>query len=34
VILERAGVFELIGRDHVHTTAREAVLAAEAMRDG
>lgn len=33
VILERAGVFELIGRDHVHTTAHEAVAAAEAMRD-
>jgi sulfate permease, SulP family len=33
VILERAGVFGQIGRDHVHTTAREALAAAEAMRD-
>jgi SulP family sulfate permease len=34
VILERAGVFDLVGRDHVHTSAREALAAAEALRDG
>jgi high affinity sulfate transporter 1 len=34
VILERAGVFDLIGRDHVHTTGREALVAAEMLRDG
>jgi high affinity sulfate transporter 1 len=34
VILERSGVVELIGRQHVHTTGREALLAAEAERDG
>jgi high affinity sulfate transporter 1 len=34
VILERSGLIELIGRQHVHTTGREALLAAEAERDG
>jgi len=33
VILERSGLIELIGRDHVHTTAREALVVAESLRD-
>jgi len=33
VILERAGLIELLGRERVHTTGREALLAAEAERD-
>jgi SulP family sulfate permease len=32
-ILERAGVFEQIGRDHVHTSGREALAHAEGLRD-
>lgn len=34
VILERSGLIELLGPDRVHTTAREALVAAEALRDG
>jgi len=34
VILERSGLKDLVGRHHVHLTAREALLAAEAERDG
>jgi MFS superfamily sulfate permease-like transporter len=33
VILERSGLKDLIGRDRVHTTGREALLAAEHERD-
>jgi SulP family sulfate permease len=33
-ILERSGLTELLGRDHVHTTGREALIAAEKQRDG
>jgi len=33
LILERSGLVDLIGPDHVHPTTREALLAAEAERD-
>jgi sulfate permease, SulP family len=33
VILKRSGLADLIGRDRVHTTTREALLAAEVERD-
>jgi high affinity sulfate transporter 1 len=33
VILERSGLKDLIGREHVHTSGREALLAAERERD-
>jgi high affinity sulfate transporter 1 len=34
VILDRSGLAELIGPDHIFTTTSEALLAAEAERDG
>ena len=34
VILERSGLKDLVGRNHVHLNGREALKAAEAERDG